>query len=139
VDIVDCGSGSNLGEFERHGKLCVPQAIYESILHLPNVLKSATKKKMYTQDTKGKAGVIAGHPQLKVDLPKLIREAERYNGVGLQSIRSLFKAEGTRALHLWTPERPDGKFYPLSQANPGDIHIVISNYHAYAVVPRGES
>jgi len=40
---------------------------------------------------------------------------------------------------MWTPERPDGKFYPLAEAKTGDIHIVISNSHAYAVVPSGTS
>jgi len=52
-------------------------------MHLPNVLKTATKRRMAAQNSTGKAGVIAGHPELRVDLPKLLREAQRYRGIGL--------------------------------------------------------
>jgi len=138
VDIIDAGSGLDFDFYQREGKNCVPQALYHSIMNTIDIpLK--TRKKMAGKDSTTRANILHCLPGVKIDLPKLMKEAKTNGGVGLHSIRPLFKADGSRTLHLWTTERPDGRFYPQASSSPGDIHIVISNFHAYAVVPRGST
>jgi len=135
VDIVDCGSGAELGAYETTGDLCVPQAVYQAICH-SGALAPKTLRKMPSLDNEKKTGLLTGHPNVKVNLSLLYKTAVSNGGVGLSSIRKAFSAQGSKSLHMWTVERPDGKFYPYSRVQKGDVHIVIAHAHAYAVVPR---
>jgi len=74
VDIVDAGSGPQLGVFDPRGSFCVPQALYTSIVH-SGALSSKTLKKLAKLDNTQKAGVLSGHPEVQANISLLMKIA----------------------------------------------------------------
>lgn len=105
VQIADAGSSDQLGTYDVHGNHCVPQAIYCSLLHSGRI-PHKTVGKVLDLAPKLRAGTMKG--LTSVDLPKLLKIATKYNGIGMTSIRKSFSAASDMNLHLWTLERPDG-------------------------------
>lgn len=83
VDIVDCGSGPEIGVFERQGTACVPQAIYESVRRHPNAIGRKLAKKIDDLRADYKMDALAGAEGLRINLSPLLKTAIRRGGVGL--------------------------------------------------------